>query len=174
MTRCKRKIIRVAARCVACLLAVCLALSLTSCAITPSVTPLEVVRAMHAAEKPTPQGKIYCLSVDEDNCETLTRELITVLFGDGVYPPEMDGVRDAACFLSYRDACEISVFYCRSADEADDVAMLLLRRLELLRRERPDFAEKLESASVTVRGRWALLCISGDTPALLRVFRRTV
>ncbi len=165
---------RVTARCVTCLLSVCLILSLTACQIGARVTPLEVVTAMRAAEKPLPHGQIYSLSPDKEACEILSEELITDLFGDGVYPPEMDGVRDAACFLSYRDLCEISVFYCRSADEADAVAIMLVRRLELLRRERPDYVEKLENACVTVRGRWALLCISNDTSSLLRVFRRTL
>lgn len=165
---------RILARAVSVFLSVCLFLSFAACGMGTSVTPLEAVRDMIAVEKPTPHGKLYSLFPDAYGCEPLSEELIANLFGNGAYPPEMDGVRDAACFLSYRDLCEISVFYCRSSDAADEVALLLLRRLDLLRRERPDCAEKLEHASVTVRGRWALLCVSGDTDALLRVFRRTV
>ena len=170
----RKKATSAASRCVALLLLVCCLTSLVACGFGTHVTPLDVVAAMHGAEKPTAHGQIYCLSPDASSCAPLDRELITTLFGEGIYPPEMDGVRDAACFLSYRDACEISVFLCHSADDAKEVAILLLRRLELLRRERPDCAEKLEKASVTVRGRWALLCVSNDPDALLRVFRRVV
>ena len=175
MFRCKPVSVRFRRRSLLLLCCLLLTLSLLSCQLQERATPAEAVEAMCRAEKPLPAGQLYCLSEQHSGQgEPLTRELIETAFGNGVYPPEMDGVTDAACFFSYSEACELSVFLCESATDAHSVANMCLRRLELLKRERPDCADILENATVTVRGRWTVLCVSSDPEAALRAFRRVL
>lgn len=149
-------------------------LLLTACHTKEQAAPADAVAAMCAAEKPLPSGRVYSLSATKDSDEYLSDTLLATTFGNGSLPPAMDGVSDAACFFSYTQPCEFAVFLCKSTDSTDAVAKMCLQRLDTLKHERANEASYLENACVTVRGRWVVLCISSDTDAALRAFRRVV
>lgn len=163
--------------------AVCILLSviLAFCACTDaSVTPQKVLADMCRAEKPLPAGQTYLLSALPESDAYLSPELLAACFGkEGKIPIAMDGVQDAAFFFSYRQPCEIDVFLCKSSAETEAVAKMCLHRLDALRNYfegaetcTEEAVAYLQNACVTVRGRWVVLCVSSDTDAVLRAFRR--
>ena len=142
-------------------------------------TPYEVLLTMQAIEKPLPAGKLYVRSAPEGDKLHLSDELLSALFGNGSIPPAMDGVEDAACFFSYSHPCEFAVFLCKTVHATSAVSKLCLKRLDTLRQYRSyeglddaTVSEYLDRASVTVRGRYVILCVSSDPEAILRALRR--
>ncbi|MBQ2734994.1 MAG: DUF4358 domain-containing protein [Clostridia bacterium] len=80
----------------------------------------------------------------------------------------MDEIADAACYFSYAHPCEFGVFLCKSASSAQTVAKMCLRRLDILKSYRTyegldesTVSAYLENASVTVRGKYVILRVSG-------------
>lgn len=137
-------------------------------------TPSAVLDALCAAEVPLPAGRVYLLGGAQANAHHADGELLAALFGGGILPGELGEVEDAAFYLSFSHPCEFSVFLCKSADGTDAVAKMCLRRLDFLRSYRGEGDGKIyaENASVTVRGRWVLLCVSNDSEGALRAFRQ--
>ena len=72
--------------------------------------------------------------------------------------------------------CEFSVFLCDSNADTDAVAQMCLRRLSYLKSYWKDTedASYLQNASVTVRGRWVVLCVSSDPENAIRAFRGAI
>ena len=139
-------------------------------------SPAEALDAICATEKPLPAGKVYLRSAPTDSGSHLSDALIATVYGNGILPPALDGVRDAACFFSYTQPCELAVFLCKSNNSTDAVAKMCLRRIDSLKAQwanNDSALPYLENACVTVRGRWVILCVSSDPSAALRAFRRT-
>ena len=159
-----------------CCLLLTLALLLGGCG-GAQVSPAEVLDAMCATQKPLPAGKILIRSLPQENDRHLSDTLLAVTFGNGSLPPALDGVRDAACFFSYTQPCELAVFLCNSNNAAQNVAKMCLRRLDLLKVQYAHDAANqdcFENAAVVVRGKWVVLCVAPDPSAALRAFRRAV
>ena len=136
---------------------------------------------MCEAETSLPAGKLYVLSAPEDSEEYFPSALFAATFGNGSAPPELDLIDDAAIYFSYATSCELAAFLCKSADGTDAVAKMCLRRLDVLKNYRDsdrtsqiEDTDLLENATVTVRGRWVILCVSSDPDAALRAFRRSL
>ncbi len=163
----------------ACLLLLVL-LCTTGCA-GRGATASEVLGGMCRAEKPLPAGKLYVLSAPEDSEEQLCPDLFAVIFGNGNPTPELDLLEDAAIYLCYTEPIELAVFLCKSTDGTDAVAKMCLRRLEILKnyRNTGDMTEQehpdpTEHASVSIHGRWVVLCVSTNPDAVLRAFRKSL
>lgn len=142
-------------------------------------SPYELLLAMQAAEAPLPSGKLYLRSAPEGDPSHLSDPLLAALFGNGALPPAMDGVEDAACFFSYTHPCEFSVFLCKTLSSTSAVSQMCLRRLDAIRQHRSydglddaAVSDYLDRASVTVRGRYVILCVSSDPDAAFRAIRR--
>ena len=161
-----------------CALFCLLALLLSGCGGHRSVTPRDAVMAMCRAEVPLPCGKVYVRSAPQDSAEHLSDRLLTAILGNGSLPPEIDLAEDIALFFSYTHPCEFAAFLCKNADGTDAVAQLCLRRLDVLRaywdQRGSKFAAYTDRATVTVRGRWVILCVSSDPDAAMRALRRTL
>ncbi len=141
-----------------------------------SAFPCDIVRAMQNAEKPSPAGRLFILSALEEEDGYIEEDLLAATFGDGILPPELEYVEDAAFFFAFQHPCEFSVFLCNTSVDTDAVAQMCLRRLSYLKsywKDR-DEATYVQHASVTVRGRWVILCVSSDTENALRAFREAL
>ena len=158
------------------LLCLLLALSflLLACNGQKGVTAEEAVLAMCQAEKPLPDGKLYVRSAALDDEKAISDTLLSALYGNGMLPPELDEVSDAAFYISYTSPVEFAAFQCKSRDSTEAVAALCHQRLDILRSVRTEDADipYLERAEITVCGRWVILCISSDTDAVIRAFKR--
>ena len=160
------------------LLCAWLCISLACCAPSTCATPAELLAAMCEVERPLPAGRVYVRSAPQDSDSHPCDEMLTVTFGNGHFPPEMDQVADVAVYLSFTHPCELAVFRCKTADGTDAVAAMCLRRLDFLRNHRTDQGSEadayLESACVTVWGRWVIFTVSSDPDAALRAARRAL
>ena len=150
-----------------CLLFAALALlSLCSSCATAQLSPQERLLAMLREETKIPAGRIYLRSAPTDDAAHLSNALLAQLFGNGALPPAVEGIVDAACYLSYSHPCELGVFLCRSAVSAQEVASMCLCRIDFLKAH-PTYegldpaavAACLENASVTLRGSCVILRI---------------
>lgn len=159
--------------CLCLLLAVLLFLS--GCG-TASVEAEALVCAMMAEERPLPAGRLYVLSAPQDAVGHPNASLLSALFGNGTYPSALDAVEDGAFYLSFSSPCEFAVFLCKSTNGTEEVASMCLARLAYLKRYWGDRGQAITSdhGTVTVKGRWVILCLSSDTDAALRAFRRTL
>ena len=157
---------------------ICLCICLSACKAFPAASPTELLEAMCNAERPLPSGRIYVRSAPQDSDIHLGDELLAVTFGNGTLPPEIDEVTDAAVYLSYTHPCELAVFRCKTADGTDAVAAMCLRRLDFLKTHRVDQSSEtdvyLDSARVTVWGRWVIFTVSSDPDAALRALKRAL
>jgi hypothetical protein len=155
-----------------------LTLLLTSCTAPSNTAPADLLEAMCRSQASLPVGKCYVRSAPQDSDRRLTDELLAVTFGNGFLPPEIDEVSDAAVFFSYVHHTELAVFRCKTTDGTDAIAAMCLRRLDFLRNHRTDQGSEadayLESACVTVWGRWVIFTVSSDPDAALRAARRAL
>ena len=157
------------------LLLLCPLLLLSGCA-APRPSATEVLTALCQSQTALPAGRIYVLSAREDDAAHPSDTLLSALFGNGERPIALDGVEDAAFFLSYASAFELAVFYCSTADGTKDVAEMCLHRLDTLKLYRTDDASvaMLEQARVSVHGTVVVLLLCTDPNAALRALRRTL
>ncbi len=159
--------------CGACL---CFAVCLLFCGCTAQgATPYAVLCSLQETQQELPAGACYVLSAAPDEETYPTESLLAVLFGNGSLPAAFEEIEDGAFFFSYSDSCELAVFRCKGSRGREAVTKMCLDRLQYLKSVHPDReSEALQSATVTVRGKWVLLCICEDPDATARAFRRAV
>lgn len=160
--------------CLCFFLALLLLLSSGCGAVSPEAEAL--VCAMMEEERPLPAGRLYVLSAPQDASGHPNASLLSALFGNGTYPSALDAVEDGAFYLSFSSPCEFAVFLCKSTNGTEEVAAMCLARLAYLKRYWEDRGQAITSdrGTVTVKGRWVILCLSSDTDAALRAFRRAL
>ena len=160
--------------------ALCLLLILSLCACAPrNASPRRVLEAMCRAETSLPAGQLYVRLPPQDGAASLSDEVLTVIFGNGVLPPEIELIADAALYLSYTQPCEMAVFQCKSTDGTDAIAAMCLRRLDSLDSYWTEHGQVgngnvLEHARVTVCGRWVIFTLCADPDAILRAARHAL
>jgi hypothetical protein len=156
------------------LFSLCAAL-LCGCFSSPP-TPESVVRFLCSSVSSLPAGRLYVLSAPQDDAMHPRADLLASAFGQGALPPEMEEVEDAAFYFSLNSPCELAVFLCKSAGGTEAVARMCLHRLDVLKSYGYDGenAVMTENATVTVCGRWVLLCVSPDPAATQRAFRQAL
>ena len=153
-----------------------LCISLLCGCVSSAPTPETVVRSMCNAMGSLPAGRLYVLSAPQDDARHLHADLLASAFGQGAPPPAMEEVEDAAFYFSLNSPCELAVFLCKSAGGTEAVARMCLHRLDVLKSYGygGDDAAMTENATVTVCGRWVLLCVSPDPAAAQRAFRQAL
>ena len=158
---CSRVLLRVF-----CLLCVfcCLFSMLSSCS-RKEKTPHEMLLALLKEQKALPAGRVYLRSAEQGD-HHLSNALLAQAFGNGVLPPAVDEIVDAAYYFSYLYPCEAGVFLCKSASSAHAVAKLCLQRIDFLRNHRvyddlddDTVSAYLGNASVSICGRFVILRI---------------
>ena len=156
------------------LLTLC-ASALCGCFSAPP-TPEALVQAMCRSIHSLPAGRLYVLSAPQDDDKHLSADLLASAFGQGAPPPEMEEVEDAALYFSLRSPCELAVFLCKNAGGTEAVAKMCLHRLDVLKSYGYDGenAAMTENATVTVCGRWVVMCVSPDPAAAQRAFRQAL
>ncbi len=155
-----------------------LVLALVSCSPS-SASPRSVLGAMRRAEVGLPAGQIYVRLAPQDGEAYLSDELLSVIFGNGSLPPEIELIADAALYLSYTQQREMAVFRCKSTDGTDAIAAMCLRRLDSLKsywtdEGKSDVGIDFSSARVTICGKWVILTLCADPDAVLRAARRAL
>ena len=152
-------------------------LLLSSCATGQVPSVQEAIGALCASEHPLPAGRLYLRHISNDpKAHTLSDRLLAELFGAGTLPPETDLLQDAALYLSYAEPIEYTVFLCKSRNDTLALVRLCQKRLDHLRQpyssSDSEMPASLQHATVSVRGRWVILCISSDPDTAIRAFRR--
>ena len=148
----------------------------SSCTERSVPSALEAITALCEANPSLPTGRFYWRHTSAPSAaHELSDRLLADLFGAGVLPPEIDHVQDAAVYLAFTEQEEYAVFLCKSRDDTASLSLLCQRRIDRLRR--PYATEQamppsLQNASVTVRGRWVILCVTPDPDAAIRSLRR--
>lgn len=141
-------------------------LILTSCDDKTSPTCSELLIALTHAETELPAGQLYSLSPHGKDFESLSDDLISVLYGNGTVPSVSNEWIDAAVFLSLsQHPCELAVFLCNSHDAASDTAHLLCIRLDAIKasKEQDTYNDMLDSAKIAVCRNYVLFIISSDS-----------
>ena len=161
------------------ILILCILLCFSASCAEAQASPRTVLAAMCRAEVPLPAGQIYVRLAPQDGEAYLSDELLSVIFGNGSLPPEIELIADAALYLSFTQQSEMAVFRCKSTDGTDAIAAMCLRRLDSLKsywtdEETGDGGIAPGSARVTVYGRWVILTLCKDPDAVLRAARRTI
>ena len=170
-----------------CMLCTLFLLSLCLCGCGRSSSAPDVLRAVCSGEAALPAGRYYFRSASPPLSEAtgepsefygMDEKLFAALFGDGSLPAEADCITECACYFSYTEPNEISVFLCKSSADAERVAKLCLRRLEFLRTHyRGDGhggVDLTEKARILRSGRWVLFCVSQAPEETCHAFRRAL
>ena len=141
----------------------CLTLLLISC--RASVSTADILSAMCASQSSLPAGQLFCKSAVPGDAEYADSELLAVLYGDGILPPEFEVVHDFTIRLcTFAAPCELAVFQCASQRDAYDVAQMCLRRVERLQiscRE-TEHAALADGAQVCIVGKYVLMTVCSD------------
>ena len=155
------------------LLALAMLLPLPACRQDPS--PQTVLDTMSATQPPLPAGQCYLDTASPGEKTYAEAELIAALYGNGATPPEWDSVLAFAIRpSSFATPCELAVFRCVSAREAEDVARMCLRRVEILRRTCRDtpYESIAAQATVSIRGSYVLMAVCPDPTAAISAGRQ--
>ena len=147
--------------------------SLISC--HASAQTAGVLLAMVDSQSDLPAGQIYRKGASVGDEGYADEELLAVLYGDGLLPPEFDVINDFAIRLSsFAEPYELAVFYCVSERDAYDVARMCLKRTQHLAvscRE-TEFADMVDTAQVSIRGKYVLIAICSDPQNAIEAGRR--
>ena len=159
---------------------ICLVLTFASCAAVP---PENALDALVDSEIGKMGGSIYSLSADESEREYISDTALASLYG---FDRTLDGLSGGAVYLS--DFChpvEFAVFLCHSTHTAEDVAMYLKKRVNILYEnasksarfcgmDEGEYRAYIKSAEVVISGKYVALIISSDVGTAKRAFYRAV
>lgn len=149
----------------------------SSCA--PKSSPDSIVLALAENETGAVGGTLYSLSAEECERGYLSDEMLFSLYG---FSRTLRNLSDGAVYLS--DFChpaEFAVFVCEDTYVAEDIALHLHNRLDLLDENAhsasafcgmtvDEYKEYISCAEVLIYGRYVALIISSDTKAAKRIF----
>ena len=142
-----------------------------------------IINLLTAEETNIPTGRIYSSEAPEGSDGFLSEDILTVAYG---FPESFDGLSSAAIRLSsFFHPCEFAVFLCKSANDAEDVALFCRNRIDTLRKytsssaelcsmSTEEYSRYIDNAAVVISGRYVALIISSDTRAVKRLFLRSV
>ena len=156
-----------------CLLLLILPCSLLACRAPAQVG--DILTEMIDSQTELPAGQIYRKDAPPGDGGYTDDELLSVLYGDGILPPEFEVINDFSIRLSaFAEPYELAVFRCVSERDAYDVARMCLRRVQRLAiscRE-TEFADMADSAQVSIRGKYVLIAICDDPQGAIEAGRR--
>ena len=171
------------ARPIALFTAIAVLSSLFAACTKPKASPEDILNLLTNEEAQLPTGRIYSSEAPEGSDGFLSEDILTVSYG---FPESFDGLSSAAIRLSsYFHPCEFAVFLCKSANDAEDVALFCRNRIDTLRKytsssaelcsmSTEEYSRYINNAAVVISGRYVALIISSDTRALKRLFLRSV
>ena len=151
--------------------------SVVGCAERRKPSCRELVQMLTNAEIYLPAGNIFSLSAKEGDDGFVSDSLLSALYGNGEIPPLRECWIDGAMFLSSNDhPCEFAVILCNSHDAATDTARLLCRRIDAIRttKNKPEYKELIENATVTVRGNYVVFIISSDSKSAFKAIKKVL
>jgi hypothetical protein len=149
-----------------------LALFLVSC--RASAPTADILSAMCVSQSSLPAGQLFCRSAVPGDAEYADSELLAVLYGDGILPPEFEAIHDFTIRLcSFAAPCELAVFQCASQRDAYDVAQMCLRRAERLRisHRETEYAAQADGAQVCIVGKYVLMAVCSDSLSAIEAGR---
>ncbi len=113
------------------LLFLCLPFLLCTCG-RETRSSTDILRAICAKEAALPNGRIYAAKATDGEVQA-DETLIAALYGEEALSSALSLCESYALFLpSVPHPCEFGVFFCQSADGADTVARMCMRRREEL------------------------------------------
>ena len=125
----------------------------------------DVLNTMCDTQSALPAGQIYRMDAVPGEAEYADEELLAVLYGNGILPPEFDVINDFTIRLcGFAEPYELAVFQCVSQRDAYDVAQMCLRRAERLqiRCRETEYAELANGAQVRIVGKYVLMAVCDD------------
>ena len=109
-----------------------------------------------------PQGEIYRSDAAEGEAGYFSERLRRTVYGERDAEHCFGLIEDYAIYLcSFAEPCELAVFRCYAASDADRVAEMCLSRIEYLRivLAGTDFRARADRATVTVDGRVVIMTL---------------
>ena len=169
------------------LLFLCLAL-LCGCSHNPSEHALSLVLTLTANEPNCPAGEVYLIphaaslyALPEQEKDTPTiriapKDVLSAAFGrsatSDIWELSEALIDDGALrFSTTASPCEFIVLRCINRSDTDELAALLLQRLELLRQQyrATEYEALVARARVTVIGKYVVLAVCTDPESATRV-----
>lgn len=149
------------------LLLLCPLLLLSSCTQNEAM-PQEVLGALLETAKDVPSGQIYHSEAEEGSESYCSPELLTSLYGEEA-TERFETVEAYAIYLSsFTTPCELAVFRCYSASDANRIEALCLLRAEELRvalRNTP-YEAVAQELRVILKGKWVFFLFCQGSEAV--------
>ena len=148
------------------LLCVCLACSL--CACGERIDAKEALCALLASSA-LPRGVLYYSSAAEGEAGYASESLLSALYGEAALSHEFQRLESFAIYSSGRmELCEVAVFCCYAASDADLLAKMCHARVSRLEKHLAVFGGEVPPMRVWVRGRWVFMAVSADAEVLMK------
>ena len=152
-------------RLVAILLICCSVLGL--CACGERAEAREVLGGLLASSA-LPRGVLYCSEASAGEAGYASESFLAALYGEAALTHELPRVESFAIYSSARmELCEVAVFCCRAASDADLIARMCHARISRLERHLAVFGGEAPSMRVWVRGRWVFMAVADEADALM-------
>ena len=107
-----------------------------------------------------PMGEIYRSDAIEGECGYFSERLAATTYGEGAVMHCFPLIEEYAIYLSsFPEPCEIAVFRCYEASDADRIAEMCLSRIEQMRivLAGTTFRARADNATVRVEGRLVIM-----------------
>ena len=152
-------------RVVSLVLLVCLLFVFGSCGARADAR--EVLSGLLATAS-LPRGVIYASDAPEGGAEVATEGFLAALYGEDALSHEFGKLESFAIYSSARmELCEVAVFACFAASDADLLAKMCHARVEHLRRYLIATGKEAPEMRVWVRGRWVFMAVCGEADAFM-------
>ena len=150
---------------VATLLICCLAAGLCSCGVRREAD--EVLSELLATSS-LPRGVIYSSDAPEGGAGRASESFLAALYGEDALSHEFGRLESFAIYSSARmELCEVAVFGCFAASDADLLAKMCRGRVERLERYIAAAGKEAPQMRVWARGRWVFMAVCGEADALM-------
>ncbi len=133
-------------------------------------SPLFVLQSMCDKEANLPDGIVYTASSKEGEDSFLSSEMKSVLYSESDMSTVFPLIKDFAIRIStFEHPCEFAVFLCYSRSNANDVAKMCFKRLDMLNQyyKQTEYDEYTKNASVNIVGKYVIMTVSPDSEKIL-------
>lgn len=115
-----------------------------------------------------PRGVIYSSDAPEGGTGRASASFLASLYGEDALSHEFGRLESFAIYSSARmELCEVAVFACLAASDADLVVKMCRGRVERLERYATTTGKEAPQMRVWVRGRWVFMAVCGEADALM-------
>ena len=154
-------------------------LSLTVCSCSQSTKSAEqLLAAVMQDVSNLPAGNVRILGTPEYDQHYLPISLLRVMLSSSEQFDEEKNIRELALFLSNTDElCEIAIFCADSSSSAEDIAVLCLKRADMLKSS-PSLSKEnkeiAESSRIILHGRYLLYVVAKNGDEIAETFRASL